>query len=68
VLHQRYISLDKVDPSLDFWEEWLGENSLVIEEGKYRLAEEFGSEQGTIFQFWRVSLRVKRVAAILSRF
>ena len=41
--------LSQTDPSLDFWEEWLGENSLVIEEGKYRLAEEFGSEQATYF-------------------
>lgn len=41
--------LSQTDPALDFWEEWLGENSLVIEEGKYRLAEEFGSEQGTYF-------------------
>ena len=41
--------LSQTDPSLDFWEEWLGKNSLVIEEGKYRLAEEFGSEQATYF-------------------
>ena len=41
--------LAQTDPALDFWGEWLSEHSLVIEEGKYRLAEEFGSEQGTYF-------------------
>lgn len=41
--------LSQTDPSIDFWQEWLGEHSLVIEEGKYRLAEEFGAEQSTYF-------------------
>ncbi|MGB0417091.1 MAG: transposase, partial [Coraliomargarita sp.] len=34
--------LAQTDPAVDLWQEWLNEHSLVIEEGKYRLAEEFG--------------------------
>lgn len=41
--------LSQTDSELDFWQEGLGENSLAIEEGKYRLAEEFGGEQSTYF-------------------
>ncbi len=41
--------LAQTDPVLDLWQEWLSEHSLVIEEGKYRLAEEFGGEQSTYF-------------------
>jgi AAA+ ATPase superfamily predicted ATPase len=41
--------LSQTDASVDLWQEWLSEHSLVIEEGKYRLAEEFGSEQSTYF-------------------
>nr|CAA6803182.1 MAG: archaeal ATPase, fused to C-terminal DUF234 domain [uncultured Thiotrichaceae bacterium] len=41
--------LTQTDSSVGLWQEWLSEHSLVIEEGKYRLAEEFGSEQSTYF-------------------
>lgn len=41
--------LSRTDSDTDLWEQWLNEHSLVIEEGKYRLAEEFGSEQNTYF-------------------
>ena len=41
--------LSQTDASVDLWQEWLSEHSLVIEEGKYCLAEEFGGEQGTYF-------------------
>ena len=41
--------LSRTDNNIDLWKQWLGEHSLVIEEGKYRLAEEFGGEQNTYF-------------------
>jgi len=41
--------LSRTDSSTGLWEQWLSEHSLVIEEGKYRLAEEFGGEQNTYF-------------------
>jgi len=41
--------LARTDPQINLWEQWLSEHSLVIEEGKYRLAEEFGHEQNTYF-------------------
>ena len=41
--------LSRTDGSNDLWSQWLNEHSLVIEEGKYRLAEEFGGEQNTYF-------------------
>ena len=41
--------LSQTNASVGLWQEWLNEHSLVIEEGKYRLAEEFGGEQGTYF-------------------
>ncbi|MGB0848292.1 MAG: AAA family ATPase, partial [Thiolinea sp.] len=34
--------LAQTDAAIDLWQEWLNEHSLVIDEGKYRLAEEFG--------------------------
>ena len=60
--------LAQTDASVDLWQEWLSEHSLVIEERKYRLVEEFGSEQGTNFLSWGVLRRVKRVVVIVSRF
>ncbi len=41
--------LSRTDSHSDLWSQWLSEHSLVIEEGKYRLAEEFGGEQNTYF-------------------
>ena len=41
--------LAQTNPQQDFWESWVNEFSLVIEEGRYRLAEEFGAEQSTYF-------------------
>ena len=41
--------LSRTDSNSDLWSQWLSEHSLVIEEGKYRLAEEFGAEQNTYF-------------------
>ena len=41
--------LSRTVTDADLWKQWLGEHSLVIEEGKYRLAEEFGGEQNTYF-------------------
>ncbi len=41
--------LSRTDVNSDLWQQWLSEHSLVIEEGKYRLVEEFGSEQSTYF-------------------
>lgn len=41
--------LSRTDSNNNLWSQWLSEHSLVIEEGKYRLAEEFGSEQNTYF-------------------
>ncbi len=41
--------LARTDSSTGLWEQWISEHSLVIEEGKYRLAEEFGHEQNTYF-------------------
>lgn len=41
--------LSQTDASVGLWQEWLSEHSLVIEEGKYRLAEECGGEQSTYF-------------------
>lgn len=37
------------DPQQDLWEALINEHSLVLEEGRYRLAEEFGAEQATYF-------------------
>lgn len=41
--------LAKTDPQQNIWESLINEFSLVIEEGRYRLAEEFGAEQSTYF-------------------
>jgi hypothetical protein len=41
--------LAQTDPQRDVWESLINEFSLVIEEGRYRLAEEFGAEQSTYF-------------------
>lgn len=41
--------LIRTDPQQDLWQELINENSLVLEEGRYRLAEEFGAEQSTYF-------------------
>ncbi len=41
--------LSRTDAHSHFWPQWLNEHSLIIEEGKYRLAEEFGGEQNTYF-------------------
>lgn len=41
--------LAQTDPRHDLWASLINEFSLVIEEGRYRLAEEFGAEQGTYF-------------------
>lgn len=41
--------LAQTDPQQDLWLALINEFSLVIEEGRYRLAEEFGAEQGTYF-------------------
>ncbi len=41
--------LSRTDSRSDLWSQWINEHSLVIEEGKYRLAEEFGGEQNTYF-------------------
>ena len=41
--------LSRTDKKSGLWSQWLNEHSLVIEEGKYRLAEEFGAEQNTYF-------------------
>jgi uncharacterized protein len=41
--------LTRTDLNSELWQQWLSEHSLVIEEGKYRLIEEFGGEQGTYF-------------------
>lgn len=41
--------LAKTDPQQAIWESLINEFSLVIEEGRYRLAEEFGAEQSTYF-------------------
>ena len=37
------------DPEKNIWESLINEHSLLIEEGHYRLAEEFGPEHGTYF-------------------
>ncbi len=41
--------LTRTDVNSELWQQWLSEHSLVIEEGKYRLVEEFGGEQNTYF-------------------
>ena len=41
--------LSRVDSTADFWPTLINEHSLIIEEGHYRLAEEFGPEHGTYF-------------------
>lgn len=41
--------LAQTDPQQDIWEALINEHSLILEEGRYRLAEEFGAEQNTYF-------------------
>ncbi|EIJ34882.1 ATP-binding protein [Thiothrix nivea] len=41
--------LVNTDPQQNLWASLINEFSLVIEEGRYRLAEEFGAEQSTYF-------------------
>lgn len=41
--------LTQTDPQQDLWEALINTHSLVLEEGRYRLAEEFGAEQATYF-------------------
>ncbi|WP_422475238.1 ATP-binding protein [Endozoicomonas sp. ALB032] len=41
--------LFNIDPATDLWSQLINAHSLVIEEGHYRLAEEFGPEHGTYF-------------------
>lgn len=41
--------LNRTEADQALWSQWINEHSLVIEEGKYRLVEEFGSEQNTYF-------------------
>ncbi|MEZ5448193.1 MAG: DUF234 domain-containing protein, partial [Thiolinea sp.] len=41
--------LVQTDPAQPLWEALINEHSLVLEEGRYRLAEEFGAEQSTYF-------------------
>lgn len=41
--------LTQTDPGQDLWESLINEHSLILEEGRYRLAEEFGAEQNTYF-------------------
>ena len=41
--------LAQTEPNLDLWEQLINNNSLMIEEGHYRLAEEFGLENNRYF-------------------
>ncbi|WP_252179893.1 ATP-binding protein [Endozoicomonas sp. 4G] len=41
--------LFSLDSTADFWPQLVNEHSLLIEEGHYRLAEEFGPEHSTYF-------------------
>jgi AAA+ ATPase superfamily predicted ATPase len=41
--------LARTDTNHTLWSQWINEHSLVIEEGKYRLVEEFGGEQNSYF-------------------